>query len=280
MLCFESDLQRVRASPAGKTNLDESRLALAEAAILADINAAVEEEEDSGDAFSDGEDDEEGGFDDEQQLQEGPGSLVPAILTGGAILTAVAQGHSSTSQLAVVPDAGPSLTADNSPESLTSKHAASHSAAVEGGFPQFSCGCALARAKGHMSCLDAFTKGQLRTIHQETYGPAGARHNTHAILTHIHEIYYALATPLADGPDALGRTHKMGPLKLLGNAVCGAAFRRAVGGTRNGHRERLAMVLRGFGPSCTSALRLATLQLKAEEPASSSSLMMATPPRH
>ena len=55
MLSFEADLQMVRASPAdGEIGLSASRWALAEAAILADINAAVEEEEDSGDEFSDG----------------------------------------------------------------------------------------------------------------------------------------------------------------------------------------------------------------------------------
>ena len=45
MLCFEADLQVVRASPAdGEIGLSASRWALAEAAIVADITAAVEED--------------------------------------------------------------------------------------------------------------------------------------------------------------------------------------------------------------------------------------------
>ena len=54
MMRFETDLQAVRASPAnGEIGLSASRWALAEAAIVADISAAVEEDLDSGDEFSD-----------------------------------------------------------------------------------------------------------------------------------------------------------------------------------------------------------------------------------
>ena len=55
MLCFEADLQVVRAG--GEISLSASRWALAEAAIVADITAAVEQDLDSGDDFSDGADD-------------------------------------------------------------------------------------------------------------------------------------------------------------------------------------------------------------------------------
>ena len=47
MMCFEADLQVVRASSADGKGLNASRWALAEAAIIADIGAAVEEEQDS-----------------------------------------------------------------------------------------------------------------------------------------------------------------------------------------------------------------------------------------
>ena len=58
MMRFKTDLQVVRASPAnGEIGLSASRWALAEAAIIADIGAAVEEELDSGDQYSDGADD-------------------------------------------------------------------------------------------------------------------------------------------------------------------------------------------------------------------------------
>lgn len=276
MMRFETDLQVVRASPAnGEIGLSASRWALAEAAIVADISAAVEEDLDSGDEFSDGADDGPDTFD---ELDDGRGEGA-----GGSLLQASseARGHSSSTQLAVVKtEAGPSggkavlvKTEDSSLiayQSATSQHADEHAAAVETGFGHFKCGCALAKARGDASCLDCFSKGQLRTIHQDTYGVPGAPHNTHEILTHVHELYYALVVPLADGrPDSLGRTHKIGHLKLLGTTVCAAAFRRAVGGTRSGHRERLALALRGLGPSCTSAARFANVQLKAQEVAES-----------
>ena len=266
MLCFEADLQVVRAG--GEISLSASRWALAEAAIVADITAAVEEDLDSGDDFSDGADDaldlyfsddaDDGGSVCGDAVQAAATPAKQVRLAGQA--SSEARGHSSSTQLAVVnteeagPSGGPLATVDSSLiayHQATSKHAEEHATAVEASFGHFKCGCALAQARGDASCLDCFTKGQLRTIHQETYGLPDAPHTTHEILTHIHELYYALAIPLGDDADAdaIGRTHKIGGLKLLGKTVCAAAFRRAVGGTRSGHRDRLAMVLRGMGPS-------------------------------
>ena len=104
MMRFETDLQVVRASPAnGEIGLSASRWALAEAAIVADISAAVEEDLDSGDEFSDGADDGPDTFD---ELDDGRGEGA-----GGSLLQASseARGHSSSTQLAVVKtEAGPS----------------------------------------------------------------------------------------------------------------------------------------------------------------------------
>jgi ribosomal protein S18 acetylase RimI-like enzyme len=265
MMCFEADLQLVRASPAdGKSGLSASRWALTEAAIIADISAALEEDLDSGDEFSVSADDGPDIICDERHTDDGPDTFDELHN----------RGQSSSTQLAVVeteagPSGGPLATVDSSLvvyHRVTSQHADEHAAAAENSFGHFKCGCALATARGHTSCLDCFNKGQLRTIHQDTYGPPGARHTTHEILTHIHELYYALAVTQADDrPDALGRTHKIGHLKLLGTTVCAAAFRRAVGGTRSGHRDRRSLALRGLGPSCTSAKRLANVQLKAQQ---------------
>ena len=49
--------------------------------------------------------------------------------------------------------------------------ASDHLQRLESGFEGFKCGCARARAKGQQSCLDDFSKVQLRTLHTETYGP-------------------------------------------------------------------------------------------------------------
>ena len=70
MMCFEADLQVVRASSADGEGLNASRWALAEAAIVADISAAVEEDLDSYDEFSDGADDGPDTFD---ELDDGRG---------------------------------------------------------------------------------------------------------------------------------------------------------------------------------------------------------------
>ena len=97
MMRFETDLQVVRASPAnGEIGLSASRWALAEAAIVADISAAVEEDLDSGDEFSDGADDGPDTFD---ELDDGRGEGA-----GGSLLQASseARGHSSSTQLAVM----------------------------------------------------------------------------------------------------------------------------------------------------------------------------------
>ena len=101
MLCFEADLQVVRTSPAGgEISLSASRWALAEAAIVADIVAAVEEDSDSGDDFGDGLDDDpdlyfSDGADDRSQGEEAGCSLQLQALSE-------AWGYSSSTQLAVV----------------------------------------------------------------------------------------------------------------------------------------------------------------------------------
>ena len=97
MMSFEADLQVVRASPAdGEIGLSASRWALAEASIVADISAAVEEDLDSGDEFSDGADDGPDTFDESHDLGGGG--------AGGSLLQASSEawGHSSSTQLAVV----------------------------------------------------------------------------------------------------------------------------------------------------------------------------------
>ena len=80
----------------GEIGLSASRWALAEASIVADISAAVEEDLDSGDEFSDGEDDRPDTFDESHNLG-GEGA-------GGSLLQASSEAwrHSLSTQLAVV----------------------------------------------------------------------------------------------------------------------------------------------------------------------------------
>ena len=110
MMCFEADLQLVRASPAdGKSGLSASRWALTEAAIIADISAALEEDLDSGDEFSVSADDGPDIICDERHTDDGPDTFDELHN----------RGQSSSTQLAVVeteagPSGGPLATVDSS----------------------------------------------------------------------------------------------------------------------------------------------------------------------
>jgi hypothetical protein len=132
-------------------------------------------------------------------------------------------------------------------------------------FEGFKCGCAAARLANQDSCLDLqFKKSELRTIHEETYGRSVESVKISQVLTHIHQLYWSCATPM-EQVDAIGRTHKIENLKLLGKVVCAAAFRCAVGGSRAGHRQRKALVLRGFSPQSMHFETEAKLALKTLE---------------
>ena len=142
--------------------------------------------------------------------------------------------------------------------------ASDHLQRLESGFEGFKCGCARARAKGQQSCLDDFSKVQLRTLHTETYGPPNKDISVAEVLQHIHRLYQTFAVPLA-APDSIGRTAKVGPLKIFNTIVCGSAFRAAVGGSRSAHREKLALTLRGVTPSSCEGAKMAAAILKAGE---------------
>ena len=130
---------------------------------------------------------------------------------------------------------------------------AKHLKAVETSFMGFRCRCATRRA-GQLSCLEQFTRAQLREIHHETYGLASSD-SVDQIRKSIHQRYWSLATKLPGGiPDSIGRTYKVKSLSLNGEVICAESFRMAVGGARRAHVDMMSLVLRGFSPlSLTSS---------------------------
>ena len=133
---------------------------------------------------------------------------------------------------------------------------------IENGFRDFKCKCAQAKRDGHDSCLENFTKGELRAIHREAF-PESKSSLAH-LNEHIHLLYWHAAEPL-DTPDANGHTYKVNRLSLGKKVVCQVAFQRGVGGARHAHREKLSLVLRGYSPSSLTVVQEAKILLKAQE---------------
>ena len=143
--------------------------------------------------------------------------------------------------------------------------AEAHSLDVDSSFKKSKCKCAQARLIASDSCIDQFTKVQLRQVHEETYG-TGIPVSAAAVLQHIHQLYYiAMHSPDTKKPraeviNARGHVFAKGPLLLLGKKVCAYSFRSMVGGSRSAHRMRSGMAMRGIGPASTNSTRLAQLE--------------------
>ena len=178
----------------------------------------------------------------EPRLEAAPPGMDEAALNAAAAATASQLVVATASQLMppIVADmCGPcAVKSVKIPEKL---RAQKHLERMESSFLGFKCKCASARSKGQDSCLESFTKGQLRTVHRETYGSSTSVGN---VLQHIHTLYCTQAVLLENGPDAIGRRYKMPSLNLLGIPVCAVAFREAVGGARAAHKLCLGYALR------------------------------------
>ena len=129
----------------------------------------------------------------------------------------------------------------------------------------------MASAKGLKTCLDQFSKQQLLALYAETYGGGGARGDgdpdgsckkikltdvSNALHTHI----WALKEPL-EKVDKKGRSFSIPKWTLDGSEVCKEAWRQARGGSERRHRDLVALVMRGYGPTERSAGKLAKLEM-------------------
>ena len=139
-------------------------------------------------------------------------------------------------------------------------NAAAHKAEMETGFSGFKCKACKKDSSATESCLEKFSKQELRAAHDETYG-ADQPKTERESLQQIHQLYWSMAVPLEE-PDFKGRTFKVLQYKIRGKPVCPECFRRGVGGTKKAHKTKLALVLRGIDPSTLSASQEAELLLK------------------
>ena len=125
------------------------------------------------------------------------------------------------------------------------------------GLSRKACGCKLALAKGHQSCLDVFSKAQLSEFYCEGHGSLQSPRSKGQVLQELHKMIWALKVELPDGPDALGHKYKVPAWTLRGQTVCRTAWTSAYNYTHHGVRLRLALVLQGVGPAAVEGRRLA-----------------------
>ena len=129
----------------------------------------------------------------------------------------------------------------------------------------FRCNCALSSAQGLDSCLHrGFDITTFRTLHRTTYGdtPPQAVPHLQEVSTSVHRQIWKLRRALPEMNNHLHTMHV--PEWRLNNGreditVCKAAFIRAVGGSANLHRTRLAAVLRGYSPEAMTSSQLSTI---------------------
>ena len=119
-----------------------------------------------------------------------------------------------------------------------------HKVAVENGFSGWTCNCALAKGNTSKSCLDQFSKVQLRGFFSETYGcedPSAAPEEAledgvklSAVTTKLISLIWALKEPLPE-MDTHGRIFVIKSWTLNGIPVCRKAWRAARGAANKRH---------------------------------------------
>jgi len=113
----------------------------------------------------------------------------------------------------------------------------------------FHCNCKLAISKGSTSCLDAFTKAELRGIYAETYGTEdeAAADKEEALSDGVHLgkvtqqlliAYCSMKVPAKKrrSDHQLGNLWEFNKWKLLEKQVCYSAWKKARGGADRRHR--------------------------------------------
>lgn len=141
-----------------------------------------------------------------------------------------------------------------------------HKHVVASAFSEFTCKCSF-KAPGDASCLDSFTKQQLRSFHHRTYGMTDGASckdiEVSEVKRRIHTEVWGLKVPRTTPDPKHNRPFEVPTWKLDGRAVCKEAFQAAMGGTKHAHMEALALTLRGHPPSQATA-RLAASKATRE----------------
>ena len=152
-----------------------------------------------------------------------------------------------------------------------SVRAEAHQRQLNTSFESFECKCNLATAAGAASCLDQFSKAQLKGFYAETYG-SGSGGNANGgnansakrvklrdVSTALHTHMWALKVEREE-VSAHGAQYEIPKWTLDGKEVCREAWRHARGGSSRRHRDIYCMVRRGHGPAERAAGKLARLE--------------------
>jgi len=153
-----------------------------------------------------------------------------------------------------------------------------HREQLRSAFQEFRCKCDRAMAKGLQSCLDNFTKVELRATFAETYGAAALAEEEgdaqpgaaafkipklKEVSERLHRYMWELKVPLAE-MDALGRSFTIPKWTVNGIEVCKYAWRKLRGGTARRIRDLQVLVMRGHGPAERQAGQLAKLEMAVQ----------------
>ena len=167
----------------------------------------------------------------------------------------------SPGQVAAASSSSTALVVANTPTKTPTKLAEQRSSHIadlqQTGLSGKACGCKLALAKGHRSCLDVFSKAQLSEFYCEGHGSLQSPRSKGQVLQELHKMIWALKVEVPDGRDATGRKYKVPAWTLRGQTVCQTSWMSAYNYTRNGVRAHLALVLQGVGPAAEDGRRLA-----------------------
>ena len=154
-----------------------------------------------------------------------------------------------------------------------------HFGAVNQCFSSHTCSCSM-KATGMRSCLDAFTRAELRSVHVEAFGPAQgipALGALAAAARRLHSLLWCLRIPLEGGQEHQhGHVNSIPCWRVCGRVVCRRCWQVAYGPTDHAFRTYQSLVLRGHGPGDAECAVLAKLAVslceRSEERATARSL--------
>jgi hypothetical protein len=137
-------------------------------------------------------------------------------------------------------------------------------ALTDGSLWSFKCGCRRARDGNWSSCLDQFSKTELKAAFSDVHGPANGLCTRSDLLKEHHRLLWEQRVPLRTA-DRLDRQFQVPSLRMGQSAkeVCQRAFVKGLCLTPNGHQIQLALVLRGHGPGQVSSTKLAGKAVKS-----------------
>jgi hypothetical protein len=167
-------------------------------------------------------------------------------------------------ELALAPQASSTLPGEAPPGGTELARASQHSKELEASsFAQFKCSCPIATRLGVSSCLEQFSKVEMRAFYHETYYKGTQLSH---VSEQLHHRLWELKVPLSK-PDSHGHTYHIPKWTLNGREVCKRGWRRARGGTQSRVRTLQRMVMKNVSPAQRASASAARLELALVEAA-------------